>query len=166
MDTPSPHPDSDSILFAGPTGGMIVGLGTDLVHLPRIEGLYQKYGTRFLDRVLTFHEKQYCMTPVSLKVKVARIGGRIAAKEAVVKALGIGIANLGNPQGTLWTHIELHREERQAPKIKLYKKAAEVAERIGIEDWLISLTHDGDYAMAIAYGMKKPSSQAGPAISF
>lgn len=141
-------------------------MGTDLVHLSRIENLYHKYGTRFLDKVLTFQEKIYCTTPVSLNVKIARIGARIAAKEAVVKTLGIGMSNMGNPQGTLWTHIELLREERHAPRIRLHDKAAHVAQSLGITDWWVSITHDGDYAMAVVVGLQQPPrEEAGPVIS-
>jgi holo-[acyl-carrier protein] synthase len=137
-------------------------MGADLVHLPRIENLYHKYGSRFLDKVLTPQEKQFCLTPVSLKIKVARIGGRIAAKEAVVKTLGIGISTMGNPKGVLWPHVEIAREDRHAPRIKLHDKAAEVARSMGIDEWLISLTHDGDYAVAIVIGVKRDTPFALP----
>lgn len=166
MDNPSFHPEGKPVPLAGMLGGAaIVGLGTDLVYLPRIEGLYQKYGERFLDRVLTPHEKRYCLTPVSLKVKVARIGGRIATKEAVVKALHLGIANMGNPKGALWTHVEVWREERVAPRIRLHGKALDGAQALGIDDWLISLTHDGDYSLSIVYGIKRPPQPGAVAVS-
>lgn len=138
-------------------------MGTDLVYLPRIEDLYEKFGSRFLDKVLTLSEKRFCTTPVSLKAKIARIGGRIAAKEAVVKTLGIGISTLGNPQGLLWSHIELVREERHAPRIRLMDKAAVTASALGIEDWWVSLTHDGDYALAVVMALKlMPKPQTPP----
>ncbi len=131
-----------------------VGMGVDLVSLPRIEQLYQKYDHRFLDKILTPQEKHFCLTPVARRMKLARIAGRIAVKEAVVKTLRIGIAQLGNPQGTLWTHVEVLREEHHAPRIKLHHKAAEVAHQLGIETWWVTLTHDGDYAMAMVMGVK------------
>lgn len=117
--------------------------------------MYHKYGNRFLDKVLTHQEKLFCTAPVSLKVKIARIGGRIAIKEAVVKALGIGISTMGNPRGTLWTHVESLREERHAPRVRLHEKALEIADQLGIEEWLVSLTHDGDYSMAAVMGLKR-----------
>jgi holo-[acyl-carrier protein] synthase len=128
------------------------------VYLPRIEALYHKYGNRFLDKVLTHAEKVFCITPVSLKVKVSRIAGRIAVKEALVKALGIGVSTFGNFQGTMWTEVEVLREERQAPRIRLHGKALQRAMDSGIENWLISITHDGDYAMAMVLGLKHPHS--------
>lgn len=130
-------------------------LGIDLVHLPRIEALYEKYGDRFLNKVLTPQEKAFCITPVSLKVKITRIGSRIAAKEAVVKNLGIGISTMGNPRGVLWPHVEIIREEKRSPKLQLHDKAAAIAKAQGIEDWLVSLTHDGDYALAVVMGIRK-----------
>lgn len=131
-----------------------MSLGTDLVYLPRLEKLYQTYGDRFLNRIFTLEEQQFCLRPVSLKAKVARMGGRIAAKEAIAKTLGVGIAMLGNPKGAYWTQIEFYREERQAPKIRLYQKAADRATALGIDDWWVSVTHDGDYAMAVIMGLR------------
>ncbi len=96
----------------------------------------------------------FCTSPVSLKVKVARIGGRIAAKEAVVKSLAMGVSTLGHAQGAYWKDVELLRQERQAPHLKLHQKAADKAATLGIEDWLISLSHDGDYAIATVIGLK------------
>lgn len=153
MDTPF-SPDADLQALTS-QGWVVVCMGTDLVHLPRIENLYQKYGHRFLDKVLTPAEKQFCLVPVSLKVKVSRIASRIAAKEATVKSLGIGVSTLGHPQGSYWTHVELLREEKQAPKLRLHEKAAAQASALGAEDWLVSLSHDGDYAMAVVMGVRK-----------
>ncbi len=133
--------------------GFPMALGTDIVYLPRVEGLYQRYGNRFLEKVLTSQERAFCVSPVSLKVKVSRIASRIAAKEAVVKALGIGLSTMGNPRGTMWSSIELLREEKHAPKIRLYGKAAEVAQTMGIKHWLVSVSHDGDYATATVIGL-------------
>lgn len=152
--------------FSNKPGFFPMAMGADLVHLPRIEELYHKYGNRFLDKILTSQERLFCTTPVSLKVKIARIGGRIAAKESVVKALGIGIAMMGNPRGVLWPHVEVLREERHAPRIKLHEKAADIASQLEIENWLISLTHDGNYAMAIAVGLRQnPMAHAKPSSS-
>ena len=135
-------------------GLMPVCMGTDLVFLPRIEALYNQYGHRFLDKIMTPREKAFCLTPVSLREKIGRMGARVAVKEAVVKSLGVGVSTLGHAKGVLWSTGELLREEKQAPRLQLHHKAADIAAAFGIEDWLLSITHDGDYAMATVIGLR------------
>ncbi len=83
-----------------------------------------------------------------------RVASRVAAKEAVLKALGTGVAMLGHAEkGAWWTNVEVVREEKEAPRIQLYGRAQAVAQQAGIGHWLITLTHDGDYAMAVTMGL-------------
>ncbi len=105
---------------------------------------------------MTPGEKAFCLSHPSAKVQLNRIAARIAVKESVSKALGIGFSAMGNPEGTHWSAIEMQREERQAPQIQLYAKAQAKAEALGIQDWLVSVTHDGDYAFAVVLGISNP----------
>ncbi|NJK71896.1 MAG: holo-ACP synthase, partial [Synechococcaceae cyanobacterium SM2_3_60] len=103
-------------------------VGIDLVYLPRIAAVYARFGQRFLDRVFTATEQAYCLQ--SIPHRLARLGGRWAAKEAVVKALGTGW------QGYGYTEIEIVASPQGSPQVHL------------IGDWSLSISHDGDYAIA------------------
>ncbi len=66
----------------------ILGIGTDIIEIPRIQEAISKHGTRFLDRLFTEEEQRYCQGYADA---IPRFAGRFAAKEAVVKALGTGV---------------------------------------------------------------------------
>jgi holo-[acyl-carrier protein] synthase len=124
---------------------MIVALGTDLVQLSQLRAVMERRGERFLDRILTPEEKAYCQRKHRM---VESVAARFAAKEAVMKCLGTGWA-----QGVSWREIEVVRERGGAPKIALHGRTAEVARRRGIGRILITLTHTGDYAQAMAMAL-------------
>lgn len=128
-------------------------IGIDLLYIPRVAKLYRRYGERFIRKILTPNEAAYSLQPASDHAKIARIAGRVALKEAVSKALGVGIAQLGNPKGILWKDIEVQRALRMPPEVALTGKALAYAQQKGITDWLVSSSHDEDYATAIAYGL-------------
>ncbi len=114
-------------------------VGIDLVYLPRIAAIHARFGQRFLDRVFTPVEQAYCLQ--SAPHSLARLGGRWAAKEAVVKALGTGW------QGYGYTEIEIIASPQGPPQVSL------------AGDWSLSISHDGDYAIAIATYL--PLTEAG-----
>jgi holo-[acyl-carrier protein] synthase len=118
---------------------MILGIGTDIVEVERIDAILEKYSARFLDRYFTPREKEYALSRAGASRTVA---GRFAAKEAVSKALGTGFKGnlsmkdieiindtLGKPQVILSPHIQEHFHN---PKI------------------LISISHEQKYAVAFA----------------
>jgi holo-[acyl-carrier protein] synthase len=119
---------------------MIVGSGIDLVEIARIQHSMDRYGERFLDRVYTEAEKAYCLRKRNAAESLA---ARFAAKEAGAKALGTGIS-----QGVSWLEIEVAREPGGRPTLRLYGRAAERAERMGVCNAALSLTHTGALAMA------------------
>ena len=84
---------------------------------------------------------------------VRRAAGRIALKEAVAKALGIGINGLGWTKGAPWKAIEVVGQSQSPPGLCLHGRALETATNLGIQAWRCSLSHDGDYAMATAIGL-------------
>jgi len=119
---------------------MVKGIGTDLVELSRVEQTLQRYGDRFVDRVLTVKEKQLfdkSKQPVSFLAK------RWAAKEAAAKALGTGI---GASAGFLDFYID--HDDLGAPKLILSGKAAETASIKGVKLTHISLSDEQHYALA------------------
>lgn len=118
---------------------MIVGLGTDITELARIKGCHERFGERFLQKILTPRE-QAAMP----ECPVAYLAGRFAAKEAAVKALGTGFADgLGFP------HIEVLRGPLGQPLLRLHGPALERARALGVNAAHISISHDRHAAVAV-----------------
>ena len=110
--------------------------GVDILEIARLERSLVRYGERFLHRIYTQAEiEAYGRRPQSL-------AGRWAAKEAVAKALGTGIGEVG------WTEIEVLEDERRAPVLRLSGNAAALARELGLTEWAISLSHTGELAIA------------------
>jgi len=130
-------------------------LGTDLVHAPRLRLTFQRYGERFFHKILTLDEWQYCLSLGTAREAqlIRRIAGRIALKEAVAKALGIGINGLGWSQGAHWKEIEIIGQSQSPPNVCLHGRALETAANLGVRSWRCSLSHDGDYALATVIGL-------------
>ena len=89
---------------------MIVGSGTDLVEIARIQQSFERYGKRFLDRIFTPAEQAYCLRKRNAAESLA---ARFAAKEAAAKALGTGIS-----RGVNWLEIEVVREPGGRPNLR------------------------------------------------
>ena len=120
---------------------MIVrGIGVDLVHLPRMRAIIERWQDRFLQRIFTEHEIAYCQTR---RDPVPHFGARFAAKEAGLKALGTGLG-----LGARWRELEVRREHGQAPMLVLSGRCRELGLTRGGDRMLLALTHDGDYALA------------------
>lgn len=120
---------------------MILGLGTDLVAIDRVEGVLARHGERFLDRVFTPGERTDCLS----RSRPARhLAARLAAKEAAMKALGTGWG-----LGVRWQDIEIRSGGASPPSLQLSGAARERAEAQGIRQTAVSLSHDGEYAIAV-----------------
>ncbi|GAA5481948.1 holo-ACP synthase [Haloferula sargassicola] len=120
----------------------VFGIGIDIIEIHRIEETLGRHGERFLHKILTEREQAYCLAQKRPAVHVA---ARFAAKEAVSKAFGTGIgAELG------WLDVEVVRREGGAPEILLAGAGAAFAEKSGISEIKISLSHARDYAVAKA----------------
>ncbi|MBO8128667.1 MAG: holo-ACP synthase [Peptococcaceae bacterium] len=124
---------------------MIVSIGTDIVSVARVERVMSRCGERFLQRVFTSAEREYCL---GKRASSACLAARFAAKEAVLKALGIGLA------GCQWRDIEITTGLRGKPGVVLSGGAAGLAAARGISEVLISLSHESDYALAFAVAVK------------
>lgn len=126
---------------------MILGHGIDLADTDRIARLLEEHGERFLSRCFTAGERSYCDSHVARRAEVYAV--RFAAKEAVLKALGTGLAG-----GIQWTDVEVERNAAGKPGVKLHGKAAQKADEAGITGWALSLTHVRGMAAAsaIAWG--------------
>ena len=121
---------------------MVVGLGTDLIEVHRIEQSIQRFGDRFLTRIFTPREIAYCMR--KQKSAAESFAARFAAKEAGAKALGTGIS-----RGVTWLEIEVTRELTGKPTLALHGRAAERAQSLGVRHASISLTHTADIALVV-----------------
>jgi len=119
----------------------IVGIGIDLVSIDRLRGVLDRYGARFVERILTAEERAYCERYVDAAPQVA---SRFAAKEAVLKALGTGLA-----RGIRWQDVEVRREGQGPPRIRLSARAAELAAELQVDRIHLSLSHDHGAAVAM-----------------
>ena len=120
----------------------VAGIGVDIVETIRIEKSLEKFGDRFLRRVFTEREIEYCQ---SMKYPARHFAARFAAKEAVSKAFGTGI---GMSMG--WKDIEVRRKASGEPFAVLYDGAKKMADRIQVAEAFISLSHSDHYAVANA----------------
>jgi len=118
---------------------MIKGTGIDIVEITRIEKVMERKGESFLRRVFTAREIAYCCRSGR---PAPRLAARFAAKEAVLKALGLGLRRVK------WTDIEIGRDELGKPLVMLCGQAAAIAAERGISELHLSLTHSRDYAAA------------------
>ena len=118
---------------------MIIGIGVDLVDVRRIESIIFRWQHKFLKRVFTDKEIKYCNTK---KHPGQRFATRFAAKEAFIKALFPK-----GQEGISFRDIEIDQHEHR-PKINLYGKVKELAEKRNIAKTHLMLSHDGDYGIA------------------
>jgi holo-[acyl-carrier protein] synthase len=120
----------------------IVGIGTDIIECARIGRLLERHGERFLHRIFSLREIEYCQ---SFDARVERFAGRWAAKEAVLKALGPGWE-----RGVTWQDLEIVPGASGAPAAMLHGAAKQHADKRGIERVLVSLSHCRTHATAFA----------------
>jgi len=117
-------------------------LGIDIIKVDRIRAAIERFGERFPRRVLTDAEHRY------VRNRPENFAGRWAAKEAVSKVLGLGVRGVG------WRDIEIVRLPTGAPSVRLGGRAAARAEQLGMGRIAVSISHEGDYAVAIAFGIR------------
>ena len=121
---------------------MILGTGLDLIEVARIAASFEKFGERFVNRILLPDEIAYCLAH---QRPAPFLAVRFAAKEAVSKAFGTGIgAQLG------WQDIEIRRKESGEPFVVLHGKGRELLDARGASSLHVSLSHTEHYAAATA----------------
>jgi holo-[acyl-carrier protein] synthase len=124
---------------------VIVGIGLDLVETARIERALDRWGQAFLGRLFTPGE--VADSGLGRGRRAQRLAARLAAKEAVFKALGRGRPGQGLP-GLGWLEVEVVKAESGRPEIVLSGRALARAEELGVTRVLVSLTHIKDIAAA------------------
>jgi holo-[acyl-carrier protein] synthase len=117
-------------------------LGIDIIKVARIRDTLARFGPRFSERVLTPSERRY------VRDRPETLAGRWAAKEAVSKVLGLGVRGIG------WKEIEVERLPTGQPAVRLHGRAARRAEQLGMTRIALSIRHESDYAVAVAFGIR------------
>jgi len=117
-------------------------LGIDIIRVERIRASLDRFGARFTNRVLTPAEQRY------VRDRPETMAGRWAAKEAVSKVLGLGVRGIG------WRDIEIERLPTGQPAVRLHGRAAARADQLGMGRIAVSITHESDYAVAMAFGVR------------
>ncbi|MBA3883295.1 MAG: holo-ACP synthase [Chthoniobacterales bacterium] len=120
----------------------VLGVGVDIVENARIQHSLERFGDRFMHRVFTAGEIEYCQ---SMKFPARHFAARFAAKESVSKAFGTGI---GRAMG--WRDIDVHREGNGQPFVVLEGRAKQLAAERGVIVVWISLSHTEHHAVASA----------------
>ena len=123
---------------------MTLSSGVDIIEISRIRRVLDRYSQRFLHRVYTDGEIAYC------RGRAPNLAARFAAKEATMKALGTGI------RGVAWKDIEITRRESGAPGVLLHGRARLRAQRLGVLDISLSLSHSREYAVAFVVLQREP----------
>ena len=119
---------------------MIRGLGIDIVEVDRIRRAVARWGEAFLFRVFTPEELPRGTSPAAAE----RLAGRFAAKEAVMKALGMGRPGVG------WREIEITVDPSGKPGVRLTGRAAAIADRLGVRVLRVAISHTRLLAIAEA----------------
>jgi holo-[acyl-carrier protein] synthase len=132
----------DPSLPAGVVPEGTTELGIDIVKVERIRAAIERFGERFSNRVLTPSERRY------VRGRPETFAGRWAAKEAVSKVLGLGVRGIG------WKDIEVERLPTGQPSIRLHGRAEQRAAQLGMGRIAVSITHESDYAVAVAFGVR------------
>ena len=123
---------------------MILGLGTDICNIERIEKVCAKFGERFVGHYYSRREREEIAANSDEKKKIATLALRFAAQEAFSKALGTGFSN-----GLAWSEIEVLHHESGKPYLLLSGKALELAQEMGAKNFFVSLSDDYPWAQAV-----------------
>jgi holo-[acyl-carrier protein] synthase len=128
-------------MTTGPMPGDSLSVGVDLIEIERIRRVVDRHGERFLGRIYT---------PLELaryRHRLSELAARFAAKEAVSKALGVGLNHI-SPYGIRWHDVEVLPDALGKPLVHLSGRARELAEQQGLHTWAVSLSHGRDHAIA------------------
>jgi len=120
--------------------------GVDIISVHRVQEAIERHGDRLLGRVFTVDELAYCQG------RTPALAARFAAKEAVSKALGVGMRTLSQ-HGIAWHEAEVVNGESGKPAVRLHGRAAAIAQQLQLTQWSISLSHERDHAIAFVVAM-------------
>lgn len=122
--------------------------GVDLIEVSRIEQALARHGQRAAERFFTAQERADC------EGRAASLAARFAAKEAVAKALGGGIGEVG------WKDIEIVRGANGQPELRLHGAAQALSAQLGLREWSLSLSHTHAHAIAFVVAISSTAQEA------
>ena len=122
--------------------------GVDIIEVARIDQAILRHGDRFFQRFFTVRE----LTEAADRTPA--LAARFAAKEAVAKALGSGIGDVG------WKDIEIVKNARGVPALRLHGAAQALAEALGLNEWAVSISHTHEHAVAFVVAASRPKPPA------
>jgi len=125
---------------------MIFGTGLDIIEINRIKDSIQKYSDRFIKKIFTQKEIDYCRSQAD---PAKHFAGRFSAKEAVLKCFGTGMTG-----GIFWKDIEVDRLKSGQPVLNLYGKGRKMFTQLKLKHIHISISHDKIHAVAHAIAEK------------
>jgi holo-[acyl-carrier protein] synthase len=120
---------------------MIYGIGVDLVNIKRVERVMERWGDRFVGRVFTSEEREFCFKRA---YPASAFALRFAAKEAFSKALGFGMR-----RGIRWRDIEIFHHPGGQPYFKLHGRSSDICRGEKITSYHLSLSDEGEYGVAM-----------------
>ena len=120
---------------------MIFGTGIDIVDITRFERLLEEGNLRLFERLFTIHEREYCAGKARSAQHYAL---RFAAKEAFLKACGLGLR-----EGLTWHDVEVLNDSLGKPELNLHGKALQIFTDMNLSKTFVSLSHDGNFAVAM-----------------
>jgi holo-[acyl-carrier protein] synthase len=129
---------------------MKLAAGVDLVDVARIRDAINRHGERFIARIYTETEQR------ESGGRFTSLAARFAAKEAAAKALGCGIGAVG------WLDIEIRGDENHAPHLYFHGEGEELAKKLGLSNWSVSLSHTESQAIAFVVALDEFTSSISP----
>ena len=120
---------------------MIYGIGVDIVNIDRMERVIARWGDRFIQRVFTPAEMDFCINRPST---ISAFSMRFAAKEAFSKAIGTGMK-----KGVKWQDIEVFHYPGGRPGLRLHGRSSERCRKENITGFHLSMSDDGEYGVAM-----------------
>jgi holo-[acyl-carrier protein] synthase len=127
-------------------------VGMDVVDIRRVSESIERFGDRFVQRLFSEGELAYALNGEGQAAQ--RLAARFAAKEAAIKAFNL------TEVGVNWRDIEVQKQPDGACRLALHGRAASQAERLGVCEIALSMSHDGDYAAAVVTALVAPASSA------
>jgi holo-[acyl-carrier protein] synthase len=126
-----------------------LAVGTDLVEIAQVASAMRTFGRRYLERVFTPIEIDYCLSAGA--DAPSHFAARFAAKEAALKAIRVGDDPID------WRSIEVQRQNDGSCRLALRGAAHHLAHRRGIDELALSMSHEGRYASAVVVGRRRPT---------
>jgi holo-[acyl-carrier protein] synthase len=132
----------------------ILGIGADMVRRARIESAVKQWGERFLGRIFTPRERDYCF---KFRDPYLHLAGRFAVKEAVFKALGTGWS-----RGVAWKEIETTNAPSGQPQVAVSGRVAALLRALGGDEIFVTISHDTDYSIGQVVIACHSTASSGP----